>query len=209
MHTFLSGGSNRMRQQRQAPAQVLLSLRNQPASQQQRSSEPASDEENAAVVHNVPPGVYSVEVQPFGPYYAESVRSGALNLLEQNLTVSAGASLPPIEVVLRDDFATLECSVTSNGRDDSATVLFIPEGASQQVRTIRSTLSHIADANRPAAVFSTQLAPGNYKVVAVDAPEFEYGNPEVLQKYLSKAREVYLLPNQKAEVKLELVHIGD
>jgi hypothetical protein len=207
-HTFFSGGSNRT-QQRQAPAQVLLSPRNQPASQQQRSSEPAGDEENAAVVRNVPSGVYSVEVQPFGPYYAQSVRSGAVNLLEQNLTVSAGASLPPIEVVLRDDFANLECKVASNGRDDFATILFIPEGASQQVRAIGLALSPTADPNRPAAAFSTQLAPSNYKVLAVDSPEFEYTNPEVLQKYLSKAREVYLSPNQKAEVKLELVHIGD
>jgi hypothetical protein len=138
------------------------------------------------------------------------VRSGAVNLLEQNLTVSAGASLPAIEVVLRDDFATLEGSVSSDGRDDSATILFIPEGASQQVRAIGLQLSHKADPNRPAAVFTMpQLPPGNYKVLAVDAPEFEYGNPEVLQKHISKAREVYLLPNQRAEVKLELVHIGD
>jgi hypothetical protein len=209
-HTFFSGGSSRMRQQRQAPAQVLLSPRNQPASQQQRSSEPAGDEENAAVVRNVPPGVYSVEVQPFGPYYPQLLRAGALNLLEQNLTVSAGASLPPIEVVLRDDFATLEGSVTSNGLGDSATILVIPEGASQQVRAIGLMRSPAADTNRSAVPFTMPpLPPGNYKVLAVDSPEFEYGNPEVLQKYLSRAREVYLLPNQKAEVKLELVHIGD
>jgi hypothetical protein len=209
MHTFFSGGSNRMGKQRQAPAQVLMSPHNQPASQQQRASEPAGDEENAAVVRNVPPGVYSVEVQPFGPYYAQSVRSGALNLFEQSLTVSAGASLSPIEVVLRDDFATVECSVTSNGRDDSATVLFFPEGASQQVRAIGLSLSPTADPNHPVVFAMPQLPPGNYKVLAVDSPEFEYGNPEVLQKYLSKTREVYLSSNQKAEVKLELVHIGD
>jgi hypothetical protein len=210
MHTFFSGGSNRVRQQRQALAQVLLSPRNQPASQQQRSSEPAGDEENAAIVRNVPPGLYSVEVQPFGPYYAQSVRSGALNLLDQNLTVSAGASLPPIEVVLRDDFATLEGSVTSNGQDDSATIFIIPEGVSQQVRALGLALLPTSDRNRQAAGFSLpQLPPGHYQVLAVDAPEFEYGNPEVLQKYLSRAREVYLLPNQKAEVKLELAHIGD
>jgi hypothetical protein len=209
MHTFFSNGSNRMQQQRQAPAQILLSPSNQPASQQ-HASEPAGDEEDASVIRNVPPGVYSVEVRPFGPYYAQSVRSGALNLFEQNLTVSAGASLPPIEVVLRDDFANLECSVASNGRDDSATILFIPEGPSRQVRAIALSLSPTADPNRPAAAFMMpQLPPGNYKVLAVDAPEFEYGNPEVLQKYLSRAREGHLSPNQNAELKLELVHIGD
>jgi hypothetical protein len=54
-----------------------------------------------------------------------------------------------------------------------------------------------------------QLPPGNYKVLAVDTPEFEYANPDVLQKYLSKAREISLAPNQRAKVELELVHIGD
>ena len=208
--TFISRGPNGMQRLRQVAAQVLLKPHNQSVWQQQHASEPAGEEENAAVVRNVPPGLYSVEVQPSGPYYAQSVRSGSLNLLEQNLSVAAGASLPVIEVVLRDDFATLDGSVSSIGRDDSAaTVLAIPEGAMQQVRMIGLMSVPTADPNRPAAGFSMpQLPPGNYKVLAVDTAEFEYANPEVLQKYLSKAREVSLLPNQQAEIKLELVHIG-
>jgi hypothetical protein len=55
-----------------------------------------------------------------------------------------------------------------------------------------------------------QLAPGEYKILAVDNPdELEYGNPEVLHRYLSKARDVSLVPNQKTKVELEVVHLGD
>jgi hypothetical protein len=55
-----------------------------------------------------------------------------------------------------------------------------------------------------------QLAPGTYRVLAVDrADDFEYGNPEVLQKYLGKAREISLGPNQQGKIELELVHVGE
>jgi hypothetical protein len=53
-----------------------------------------------------------------------------------------------------------------------------------------------------------QLAPGEYKVLAVYNPEdLEYDNPEAMRKYLSKARDVLLAPNQKAKVELEVVRI--
>jgi hypothetical protein len=55
-----------------------------------------------------------------------------------------------------------------------------------------------------------QLAPGDYKILAVDNPdELEYANPDVVRKYLSKARDVSLVPNQKTKVELEVVRVGD
>jgi hypothetical protein len=39
--------------------------------------------------------------------------------------------------------------------------------------------------------------------------EFEYDNPEAMRKYLSKAQEVSLAPNQKAKVDLEVVRIEE
>jgi hypothetical protein len=55
-----------------------------------------------------------------------------------------------------------------------------------------------------------QLAPGEYKILAVEGTnDIEYDDPDVLSKYLSKARDVSLVPNQKAKVDLAVVHIGD
>jgi len=141
----------------------------------------------------------------------QSARSGSLNLLEQNLTVAPGSSVDPIEVVLRDDFASLEGSVTFDAENDSATVIAIPEGGQPQMFGVyHPRPSPGIDAWHAAAVFATQLAPGNYKILAVDRPDdFEYGNPEVLRKYLSKAREISLVANQHAKIELEVVHIGE
>jgi hypothetical protein len=141
----------------------------------------------------------------------QSARSGSLNLLEQNLTVAPGSSVQPIEIVLRDDFARLEGSVTLGEENDSATVIAIPEGGQPQMFGVgRWRPSPGIDAWHAAAVFATQVAPGNYKILAVDRPDdFEYGNPEVLRKYLSKAREISLVANQQAKIELEVVHIGE
>lgn len=187
------------------PARVILTPQDQAISPAQRSSQFSPTGEEALVVPNVPPGVYSVEVQPTGgAYYAQSVRSGSLNLLEQNLTIAPGAAVQPIEVVLRDDFATLEGRITLGQPGDGfASVMIIPESAPQHTRNVVLY--------RPADSFQIpQLPPGNYRVLAVDnAAEFEYVNPDVLQKYAGKAQEIRLAPSQKAKVDLELVHVGD
>jgi len=213
--TFFVGGGGRGARPRQVqvnvPARVTLIPEGSPPSPPQRMAQPGEGEDSLEVVE-VPPGIYVVQVFPVGPYYVQSAHSGSLNLLEQSLTVAPGSSVEPIEIVLRDDFASLEGSVTADAGNDSATVIAIPEGGQPQMRGVdlsRPTPS--IDPSHAAAVFEMgQLAPGNYKILAVDRPDdFEYGNPDVLRKYLSKAREISLVPNQQAKIELELVHVGE
>jgi hypothetical protein len=204
-------GTRRRQVQMNVPARVALIPQGGALSQQQRFAQPGQGEDSLEVAE-VPPGVYAVQVFPNGPHYVQSARSGSLNLLEQNLTVAPGSSVDPIEVVLRDDFASLEGSVTFGAESDSATVIAIPEGARPQMGGVglsRPTPS--GDPSHAAAMFVMgQLAPGNYKILAVDRPDdFEYGNPEVLRKYLSKAQEISLVANQHAKIELEVVHIGE
>ena len=213
--TFFVGGGGRGARSRQvqvnAPARVTLIPEGGAPSPPQRLAQPGEVEDSLEVAE-VPPGIYAVQVFPIGPYYVESARCGGVNLLEQNLTVAPGSSVDPIEIVLRDDFASLEGSVTFGAESDSATVIAIPEGGQPQMRGVdlsRPTPS--VDTSHAAAVFEMgQLAPGNYKILAVDRPDgFEYGNPDVLRKYLSKAREISLVANQRAKIELEVVHIGE
>jgi len=215
MQTFVVGGGGRGAWRRQvqvnAPARVTLIPEGGAPSPPQRMAQPGEGEDSLEVVE-VPPGIYAVQVFPIGPYYVQSARSGSLNLLEQNLTVAPGSSVDPIEIVLRDDFASLEGSVRLGAENDSATVIAIPEGGQPQMRGVYvSRPWPNNDASQAAAMFEMgQLAPGNYKILAVDrADDFEYGNPEVLQKYLSKAREISLVANQQAKIELELVHVGE
>jgi hypothetical protein len=206
-HFFSSGGRNQLRAPQYTPARVLLTPQQHVFTQQQQYSESVTDEDPTPAIRNVPPGVYSVQVNPNWPWYVQSARSGSADLLEQSLTVAPGGANQPIDVVLRDDFASLEGSLTFDAESEFATVILISADSS----------SNVAQQRRNAIVMKTapsfqipQLAPGDYKILAVNNPdELEYGNPEVLRKYLSKARDVSLVPNQKAKVELEVVHIGD
>jgi hypothetical protein len=155
------------------------------------------------VMEHVRPGAYAVHLDPTGPYYVQSARSGTTDLLREEFTVAPGASVQPIQIVLRDDFASLSGKVSYDARVESAIVLVIPENNPTGTRV--RVISH------PEGIFDVRsLAPGAYKVLAVDrADNFAYAEPGVLQKYLSKAHDVTLAPDQTANVELELVHVEE
>jgi hypothetical protein len=155
------------------------------------------------VMEHVRPGAHAVHLDPTGPYYVQSARSGTTDLLREEFTVAPGASVQPIQIVLHDDFASLSGKVSYDARVESAIVLVIPENNPTGTRV--RVISH------PEGIFDVRsLAPGAYKVLAVDrADNFAYAEPGVLQKYLSKAHDVTLAPDQTANVELELVHVEE
>jgi hypothetical protein len=153
-------------------------------------------------LQNIAPGTYTVEINPNGPLYVQSATSGITNLLDSELSVAPGSSPQPIEIILRDDVASLSGSVSFNNQSVSAVVLAISEHPSVPPR-IQST--------DPSGGFQLPfLPPGAYKIIAVDHPDrIEYANPDVLSKYLSKARDVTLSPDQSAKLDLELTKVGE
>jgi len=153
-------------------------------------------------VQNIAPGTYGVEINSNGPLYVQSAMSGTTDLLESDISVASGASPQPIEIILRDDVASLSGNVSSDGQPLNATILAFSEHATAPPR-IQPT--------DPGGGFQLSfLPPGAYKILAVDHPDrLEYANPETLRKYLSKAREVTLLPDQSAKVDLELAKVGE
>jgi hypothetical protein len=170
----------------------------------QRRFQPAvTGSGDSFVMEHVQPGGYAVHLDPTGPYYVQSARSGATDLLREEFTVAPGASMQPIQVVLRDDFASLSGKVSYDARVESAVVLVIPQD--------NPTGTRVRVVSHPEGVFDVQLlAPGAYKVLAVDRVEnFAYAEPGVLQKYLSRAHDVTLAPDQTANVELELVHVEE
>jgi carboxypeptidase family protein len=188
----------------QVPARVALVPKDPLLSQMQYGSESTANARNDSLaIANVPPGTYTAEIYPNGLYYIQSARSGSTDLLREDLTIAPGGSVQPIQVVLRDDFASLDGKVSSDAQADSAVVIVVPEDAPRQSRQV------VVNTSRDSFHLS-QLAPGVYKVLAVDRLDnFEYRNPDVLRKYLSKARDIALLPDQTASVDLALVRLGE
>jgi hypothetical protein len=180
----------------------LLSARNSFFMQRGQANMEGPPENRVFAIRNLDPGIYKVRLRPSGPWYVESARCGQTNLLTQELVVASGGLGQPIEVVLRDDFATLEGTVSSDGHPAPATVLPIPENNPTATTTVITT-----DAgNLP----KMTLAPGEYRVFAFDRPEgLEYANPEAMRPYLSKAQFIRLAPNGQATINLELQRRGE
>ena len=185
------------------PAYVQLVAHNSGMSEARYGSQQVGERGATSLeLQNIAPGTYSVEINPNGPFYVQTALSGTTNLLESDLSVAPGRSPQPIEITLRDDVATLSGTVSSDNQPLSATILAISEHASIPPR-IQPT--------DPNGGFQLSfLPPGAYKILALDHPDrLEYGNPEALQKYLSKAREIILSPDQSAKIDLELAKVGE
>jgi hypothetical protein len=201
--TSRTGAERFWEQENYFPAYVQLVARNAGLLELRYGSQQVGEKGASSLeVQNIAPGTYSVEVNPNGPLYVQSAMSGTTNLLESDLSVAPGTSPQPIEIMLRDDVASLSGNVSLNSQPLSATILAFSEHASAPPR-IQPT--------DPGGGFQLSfLPPGAYKILAVDHPDrLEYANPDALRKYLSKAREVTLSPDQSAKIDLELVKVGE
>jgi hypothetical protein len=155
------------------------------------------------MVHDAENGRYRVQIMPMGAWYVQSATHAGTDLLSEELAVTQGESRP-IEIVLRDDFATLTATVQGWGDDADRSTQFVvvPQRAPLNVRFNSS--SGRGD------VGLGLFAPGEYRVYAFDRIDgLEYTNPEVLRAYDSKAASVTLQPDQKTSVTVELIRRGE
>jgi Carboxypeptidase regulatory-like domain len=158
---------------------------------------PPTDPRAPRAFENVAGGTYSVEAWPEGWGYIASIRCAGTDLLKEDLKVGAGASVPPIEVRLRNDGAELNVSAVKNGKPVAARVIVYSEEYPKASLALMSW---------PSATTSTgNLAPGTYELIAtVGFRELEYRNPAVLAKYLAHATNVTLAADSKVNVQVEV-----
>ncbi len=151
-------------------------------------------------IRDLEPGTYSATITGIRPWYVASASCGSTDLLTDDLTIVAGVQPPPIEVVLRNDPATISGTVSADGPFQNATILLFPDGATH--RAITFPASNGGGFKMPG------LAPGDYTAVAVDRTEgLEYANPDVMRPYLTQAVHITLQANQETKVNLSLVHV--
>jgi hypothetical protein len=157
----------------------------------------------SVVLQNVDPGRYSVDLIPHGAWYVQSAQYGQTNLLYDDLAIASAGQTYPMEIVLRDDGATLTGTVKSpDGTGAQATVVAVPEPASRVAAKVAYSSS------RNGFIFNG-VAPGEYLIYAFDyADGIEYSNPDVLQTYASQAAHVTLSPNQTSQVAIDLIRAG-
>jgi len=165
--------------------------------------QPPDPNAEGLVITGVPAGEYRVTTQNPGGYVA-AMRCGDKDLLESTLVVGGGASVPPIEVTLRDDGAQIDGSVVGMtpspnpavGPTVAAFVYLVP---------VRGGGPAVPLVSQPNGDFSMQqLAPGTYRVLAFSRPrnDLEFSDEDAMRKF--DAQVVTVLPGQKEEVRVSL-----
>ncbi len=159
--------------------------------------------EHTPILENVEPGRYTVEFMPQGGWYVQSAEYAGSNLLTDEMTVRSGAS-GPMQIVLRDDGASLEGTVKSgNASGHTGVVVILPQQGAEK-RPL------FAGVYGDGGFRKEGLPPGDYLVFAAEnGRHIEYDDPEVLQPYLSQATHVTLSAGQSGKVTLNVVRSGD
>jgi hypothetical protein len=149
---------------------------------------------------NIAPGTYEVVAFPVGTGYIASLQCGDADLLRDDLTVSAGAAVPPIEVTMRKDGAEVTVETTENGQPAAASVLLYSEEYPRKSLLLPKASLGQATMNN--------LRPGSYRVAAFKSQQqIEFRDPQLMEKYLAEAKEINLKPGDQISVQLEVQSI--
>jgi hypothetical protein len=154
------------------------------------------------MLHSISPGKYLVRARASFGGYVQSVRCGNQDLLREPLVVPESGSVGGIAVTVRDDSATVHLQVPGNALEQGL-VLLVADG--QLVSETRA-INHW----RGSTLQMGPVAPGIYKVFVFDSYNgIDYGNPEVLAKYASRATTIRLGANDETSVAVDVIHVGD
>ncbi|MDQ2776912.1 MAG: carboxypeptidase-like regulatory domain-containing protein [Acidobacteriota bacterium] len=144
---------------------------------------------------NVRAGHYDLRAQVFGTGCLDSVRYAGADAGREGLTVSPNGGTSPVEVVLRQDCATIQVRLNRPARSKSVSVLLLSDNPIFDPRVVNMTGE--GPVNLP------NLSPGNYRLYAFDdVANLEYGNPDAMRSFTAK--ELTLDPKQSAEVTLDV-----
>jgi hypothetical protein len=133
----------------------------------EQSSQSESPQNPSPVLRNLESGKYWVEVDNVYQGYVQSLRCGSQDLTRETLTVAAGQRLPPIDLVLRDDAATLDVSIRSDAPIKERPAVFALSGAGNPQIALRMAMSWMSGTNGISAELN-DLAPGDYTIYAFD-----------------------------------------
>ena len=193
-----SGGSASAGNAQRPPVSVHLIPQDVTAAELFSAAEPNG---GGIMLQNIDFGTYTADVKAQPPWYVQSATYGQSNVLYDDISIAPGQNYP-MDIVLRDDGASISGTLkSSGGTPQHAAIVILPQPVT---KLGAHTLQGITD------TFSVSgLAPGEYLVFAFDHVEgMEYSNPDVMDAYASQAAHVTLTGGQQAQVQVELIHAG-
>jgi hypothetical protein len=170
---------------------------------------PRGPEDESIIVSNVMPGRYRVSVNSSGVGYVAAVTSGGRDLLREPLVVSAGTSIPPLEIGLRDDGAEVDGTIELADRAARSG----EQAPSNHVVVYLRSLDRPGDQplltvlDSSGAFSLPQIPPGSYQVLALDrqSAAFDFQNDELLKRNESKIQFIRVVAEQKLNLHVPLI----
>jgi hypothetical protein len=169
---------------------------------------PLGPNDESLVIEGISPGRYWLRLHSSRGYVAAATM-GTTDVLHQPVVIGPG-STASVDIVLRDDYASIEGSVSGLGPatpgmgpwSPTAWIACAPlpdsSGEFQQV-PIQSD-----------GKFNFTLPPGSYRVLAFQHhhPNLPYRDAEAMRPYENKGQVIHVEANQKANLQLQLI-VGD
>ena len=165
--------------------------------------EPGGDD-SSWQLENVLPGKYWV--QPYANQgYVASITAGGTDLARDPLVIGPGGASAPIDIVLRNDTATLSVrlkttgSASEAGEDQPHGYLYLlPQFDSSYVMQRVMISAQIS--------YMPNIPPGTYHAFALDREmDLEYRNPKALEAYTGKGQIITMEPNGTTNLQIEVV----
>jgi hypothetical protein len=160
-------------------------------------------------IENLSEGLFRIFALPQLGYVA-SATSGTTDLLREPLQILPGVIPRPIEIVLRDDSASLTAHLASDptqpqnlGEQPVVIILCIPLD--------RPQVQPLVFAAQQNQIHMASLPPGRYLILASHSQSvqnIEYSNEEVVRALIPKGATVTLSANQKADIEVPLMPDG-
>lgn len=166
--------------------------------------ESGSGDDTTWLLENIPPGKYWMLTYANQGYVA-SITAGGTDLSREPLVVGPGGTSAPIDIVLRNDTATLSVRLkdAAGAAEDAAPRAFLYLLPQFDLTSVVPESSPLPQASQV-----PNLPPGAYRVIALDqAFDLEYRNPKALEPFAGKGQTVTLEPGGTENVDLEVVSI--
>lgn len=201
----------------QTPPQIRLSLKSVDRAfphDAQLASLTKGDNPDLREFHGVRPGRYWVESSLSSVGYIASMTSGEIDLAREPLEIQAGVPMNPIDVVIHNDFATINVSFSPQFRADWK-ASYPPDsdyGAhSLAVLLVPSTVTPTAPLSQvliqpDSFVSFDRVPPGEYMVLAFDGgADVAYRDRATLNSLEPEGKVIQIKPGERAKVMVERV----
>ena len=167
-----------------------------------------SSDSNLFEMTNVLPGRYWVQTFTFQGYVS-SISSGGVDLAREPLVIGPGGATAPIEIDLSNNGGQISGTIdlssqpgSTPGSGDGQTSLIFAYAIPLFPSSSQMSMTFTQDSGR---LMFSNLAPGTYRVIALDQPEeIDLDDPAAMARWSTHGQTVTVEPGATASVQLDV-----